>query len=79
MTDSWFDIPHYPFYEINCEGTVRVRLDHPMEEHRGTIMPVRTFVPDKSKPDVIIESYLLISDEGPRTVRKSVLLKSLED
>jgi len=74
---TWYPIPGYSRYEINRDGNVRISINSSIPEERGELMRLRTFVPDKSKPDEITETYLLKSDEeGFKVMRKSELLDS---
>ena len=67
-TATWFPIPGYSSYEINSDGVVRVI-------ESGNIYPLDTFVPDKSKPDEVSETYTLRHDEeGFRLISKQRLL-----
>jgi hypothetical protein len=76
-TDSWHKIPGYSRYEINREGVVRIAMDSPIAEERGELMRLNRFVPDKSKPDEVSETYMLISDkEGLRIDSKQRLLEA---
>lgn len=71
---TWYPIPGYSRYEITRDGTVRISINSSIPEERGELMKLDTFIPDKSQPDKVVESYVLISDDGVRTVRKSMLL-----
>ena len=62
-TTTWYSIPGYSSYEINRDGVVRIAMDAPIAEERGELMRLDTFVPDKSKPNEISETYTLKSDE----------------
>lgn len=73
----WYPIPGYSRYEINSDGVVRISINSSIPEERGELMRLNTFIPDKSQPDKVIESYILISDDGVRTVSKNVLLDSV--
>ena len=53
---TWHTIPGYSSYEINSDGVLRV-------VESGKLMRLRTFVPDKSKPDEVSETYTLRHDE----------------
>ncbi len=65
---TWSLIPGYSSYEINSDGVVR-------HVESGKLMPLKTFVPDKSKPDEVNESYTLRHDEyGFRVIEKQRLL-----
>lgn len=55
-TATWLPIPGYSSYEINSDGVVRVI-------ESGNLYPLDTFVPDKSKPDEVSETYTLRHDE----------------
>ena len=78
-TDTWVTIPGYSRYEINFDGAVRIAMDAPIVEQRGQLMPLNVFVPDKSKPDDISETYKLISDEPLfRLVSKEDLLSLVQ-
>ena len=55
-TATWYSIPGYSSYEINSDGVVRV-------VESKNLYPLDTFVPDKSKPDEISETYTLRHDE----------------
>ena len=67
-TDTWVSIPGYSSYEINSDGVVRV-------VGSKKLYPLDTFVPDKSKPDEVSETYTLRHDEeGFRLISKQRLL-----
>ena len=73
--EHWVRILGYSSYEINREGVVRIAMDAPIAKERGEIIPLHTFVPDKSKPDDVSETYTLRSDtEGFRVIGKGDLL-----
>ena len=73
--EQWVRILGYSSYEINQEGVVRIAIDAPIAEERGELMRLDRFVPDKSKPDEVEETYKLISDtEGLRVIGKGDLL-----
>lgn len=73
--EQWVRIPGYSPYEINREGVVRIAMDSPIAEERGKLMRLDTFVPDKSKPDEVSETYILKSDtDGFRVIGKDELL-----
>ena len=68
---TWLPIPGYSSYEINSDGVVRVI-------ESGNLYPLDTFVPDKSKPDEVSETYLLRHDEeGFRVVSKQHLVHEI--
>jgi hypothetical protein len=74
---TWHSIPGYSSYEINNKGVVRIAMNAPIAEERGKLMRLDAFVPDKSKPDEISETYTLFSDEPLlRLVSKDRLLKA---
>lgn len=76
MTTEWHRIPGYSSYEINREGVVRIAMDAPIAEEQGELIRLDTFVPDKSKPEEVTETYVLRSDtEGFRVIGKSDLLE----
>ena len=65
---TWYPIPGYSSYEINSDGVVRV-----VESKK--LYPLHTFVPNKSKPNEVVESYTLRHDEyGFRVIEKQRLL-----
>ena len=74
--NNWQSIPGYSSYEINCDGVVRIAMNAPIVEERGELVPLNVFVPDKSKPDQVTETYKLISDEPLlKLISKDDLLK----
>ena len=76
-TDTWVSIPDYSHYEINRDGVVRITMDAPIAEERGELMRLDTFIPDKSKPDEVSETYVLKNDtQGFRVITKELLLKA---
>ena len=78
-SDTWYSIPGYSSYEINSDGAVRIAMDAPITEERGELMRLDTFVPDKSKPDEVSETYTLKSDEPLlRLVSKEKLLSLVQ-
>ena len=78
-TDTWYSIPGYSSYEINRDGVVRIAMNAPIAEERGELMRLDTFVPDKSKPDEVSETYTLKSDEPLlRLISKEDLLSLVQ-
>lgn len=74
-TETWLSIPGYSSYEINSDGVVRIVMTSSHTHERGMIIPLKTFVPDKSKPDEVSETYTLRHDEeGFRLIGKQRLL-----
>ena len=74
-TDAWVPIPGYSNYEITSDGVVRIVMTSSHVHQRGMIIPLDTFVPDKSKPDEVSETYTLKHDEeGFRLISKQRLL-----
>ena len=79
-SNNWYPIPGYSRYEINCEGLVRISINSPIADERGELIRLGVFIPDKSQPHKVVESYILISDkDGVRTVRKQVLLELINE
>jgi len=79
-TDTiWYPIPGYSSYEINRDGVVRIAMNAPITEERGELMRLDTFIPDKSKPNEVSETYTLKSDEPLlRLISKDKLLSLVE-
>ena len=76
---TWYPIPGYSSYEINRDGAVRTAMNALIAEERGELMRLDTFIPDKSKPDEVTETYKLISDEPLlRLISKEDLLSLVE-
>ena len=65
---TWYPIPGYSSYEINSDGVVRIAMTSSHVHERGKLYPLDTFVPDKSKPDEVSETYTLRHDEEGFTV-----------
>ena len=53
---TWYPIPGYSSYEITPDGVVRIADSR-------KLYPLDIFVPDKSKPDEVSETYTLRHDE----------------
>ena len=76
---TWYSIPGYSRYEINSDGVVRISINSPIPKNRGELMRLDVFVPDKSKPDEVSETYTLKSDEeGVRLISKERLLNLIQ-